>query len=222
MGVPATSIKLNADIYGTANGGSAPGTVSLKDVAGGQYDVFDGGSKGYNGWGQDAGNGGVNRIYGLSAKTTGFAMDDFAGLEYYYDNSAYKIAAQLNNSLAVATPPNPPNDVDVSVEFYSYNLSQLYASNISSANEGGGSSNFDVTNGTGGEPILATGYWQVVVTLNGAVGGNCTITINGNVKANSVAVGTGPNTLDYLTYGAEAAAATGGGFIGFQVQVDVF
>ena len=224
MAVPGSNIGIY-DIYSEANGGTPGTSVSFETLAG--YDFFQGPSWlnniGFNAWGQ-ATSAGANRIYGLGVSTSGpYKIKDFANLVYFYDNSSYKIECQVNNSLSPSPPPNPPNDIDVTVYLYdnsnSYNYITAGSGNVP---EGGGSTTYDVTNGGGGEPILAQGYWAIDVNYNGIFSGTCDITINGNAKATGQSIFPGINSFSWSTFGSEAVASTGGGFIGLQIQVDVY
>jgi len=225
MAVPGSNIKINGDIYAEANSGGTSTDVSFVNLA--EYSFFDGpsgaGTISYNGWGQDSA-GGANRIYGLSINTSGpYQVVDFANLTYFYENSSYKIECQANNSLSPSPPPNPPNDITVTVYMYDNSNSYQYVTGGSGGvPEGGGSTTYDATNGGGGEPILAIGYWYIEVNYLGVFSGTCDITINGTAKATGQGISPGINSFSWSTFGSEAIAATGGGFTGLQIQVDVY
>ena len=225
MALPNTDIKLS-EIYWEAQfgGGSGnPGSpISFKELASASY--FDGPNGdsiiAYNAWGQSTLSG-ANRIYNLSAKTADYSMGDFRDLTYFYENSSYKIGANVNNNYSPSVPPNPPNDIDVTVTFYDSNGSYPYAQgNSGPVPEGGGNSNFDVTVGGGNEPILAVGYWEIEVTANGF--GICDININGTAVVTTGPLNPGSNIFNWGSYQSVNAAFTSQGYEGFYVEINAF
>ena len=219
MAVSGSNITVS-NIYSEANGSSATDIV-FNDVA--SYSYFDGpngdNTVSYNGWGLGTA-GGQNRIYQTSFLSTDIPMSDFANLVYFYDQSTYQITLNVNNNLPAATPPTPTNDIGVDIYLKSFNGTYQYLmGNSGTINENGGTSGpIDVS--TSSTPIFANAFWFIDINLLGVVGGNATITINGNVAANSVAVSPGPNSLDWNTYGSGSAGSTGG-FVGLAFDVTV-
>jgi hypothetical protein len=179
-----------------------------------------------NNWGVHEGSG-ANRIYGLAAKTSSYAMGDYSGLTYYYDNSTFQVTLEVTNSLApLPFPPNPPgsNDANVNIELWDSGFSYQYLLGGGMAAENGGtygpSSVSQLT-----DPIIFRGYWKVNVGGVGPMfgGGSCDILINGNTKVTGGAVAAGPggSTFDSVTYGTEDVASYGG-YTGLFFKVRIF
>jgi len=227
MAVPTSNIALT-DIYGEANGGYSSGQVSILSQSFFSYFAGPNGNNSisFNSWGEGEGSGG-NRIYGLSAKTTNYAMGDFSGLTYFYDNSTYQVTLFSTNNLAPKPfPPNPPgsNDVNVNVELWDSSFTYQYVAGGGMVTENGGTfgpNSISTTN----SPIIFRGYWKV--TVAGAspmfAGGSCNISINGSAKVTGGAVSAGPggSMFDSITYGTEDVAAFGG-FTGLYFDITVF
>lgn len=225
MAVPSSNITVTS-IWDEANTPTSIGTdVSFGDLAG--YSYFDGpagaSTVGYNGWGQNSA-GGVDRIYGLSvaAGPGPYNFGAFQNLVYFYDNSTYAVKITVNNNIAAATPPDPPNDVDCTVNLYDNSNTYSYVFGSSgNATEGGGQAVADITTGLGNEPILAVGYWSLGLSTLGNAAASADVTINGTSKVTGYSLSAGLNTIDWVAYGAEAIGNTGT-FVGLDIVVDCY
>lgn len=227
MAVPVTNISMSS-IYGEANGGYTSGELSLISQSFFSYFAGPNGSNSitYNAWGVGEGSGG-NRIYGLSAKTTDYGMNDYSGLTYFYDNSTFQVTLEVTNSLApLPFPPNPPgsNDANVNIELWDSGFSYQYLLGGGMAPENGGTYGPTSVSQTN-DPIIFRGYWKVNVGGAGPMfgGGSCDIVINGNTKVTGGAIAAGPggSTFDSTTYGTEDVASYGG-YTGLFFKVRIF
>ena len=228
MAVPSSNISLATNVYGEANGGYSSGEVSLTDVSFFSYFAGPNGTNsiGYNAWGVGE-NTGLNRIYGTTYHSSGnYAINDFAGLTYFYDNSTYQVTLSVTNNKTNPPPfpPGPPvdNAVNVNIELWGQAFSYQYMSGGGMAQAPGtyGPSSVSQTN----DPIIAIGYWKVTVGGAGPLfaGGSCNISINGTSKVSGGSVPSGPGgaTFDSGTYGTENVASYGG-FTGLYFEVTV-
>jgi hypothetical protein len=227
MTLPTSDISMSA-IWSEANSPYSSGQLSLLTMSFFSYFAGPNGSNSQtdNNWGMHEGSG-ANRIYGLAAKTSSYAMGDYSGLTYYYDNSTFQVTLEVTNSLApLPFPPNPPgsNDANVNIELWDSGFSYQYLLGGGMAAENGGtygpSSVSQLT-----DPIIFRGYWKVNVGGVGPMfgGGSCDILINGNTKVTGGAVAAGPggSTFDSVTYGTEDVASYGG-YTGLFFKVRIF
>jgi hypothetical protein len=237
MAVPTSNISITS-IYSEANGGS-PGSGSNTN-AGNLFKLsyFEGPPFGstisYSAWGEYGNTSGANRIYGLSAKNTNNAFSDFSGLTYYYDNSTYKVAARIRNSLQPPPfppfPPTPANANDVVVEVWLYDSTTTYAYIASgginaNATIGGFDQTTTISTTTPQTPIIAIGYWEVRVTTNQFFpAGSKTIQIdlNGTNYVNTSIAANGATTYSFSTYGTVNIGSTGQGYTGVYFDINVF
>ena len=213
MAVPTSNIALT-DIYAESNGGYSSGEVSMLSQSFFSYFAGPNGSNSvaFNAWGEGEGSG-LNRIYGLSAKTSNYAFQDFSGKTYFYDNTTFQVTLLVTNNLPPpTTPPDPPdlNDVNVSVELWGSGFSYQYLA--------GGSGTVSSNGGTFGpnsisqtdDPIIFRGYWKVLIGGGNPMfpGGSADLSINGNSKftGQTVAASPGVTTFDSATYGTEDVA----------------
>ena len=228
MAVPSSNISLANNVYGEANGGYSSGQVSLTDVSFFSYFAGPNGSNSisYNAWGVGE-NTGLNRIYGTTYHSSGdYAINDFAGLTYFYDNSTYQVTLNVTNNKTNPPPfPPPPvdNAVNVNIELWGEAFSFQYMAGGGMAMAPGTYGPSAVSQPTG-DPIIFRGYWKVTVT--GAnpsfAGGTCNISINGTSKVSGGSIPGGPGgaTFDSSTYGTEDVASYGG-FTGLYFDVTV-
>ena len=226
MTVPTSSIKFS-DIWSEANGAYSSGLLSLNTMSFFSYFAGPNGSNSQtdNNWGMHEGSG-ANRIYGLAAKTSSYAIGDYSGLTYFYDNSTFQVTLAVTNNKTnpPPAPPAPPvlNDVNVNVELWDSSFTYQYLSGGGMAAAPGtyGPSAVSMTS----DPIIFRGYWKVTVT--GAnpsfAGGTANLSINGIVffTGQGVAAGSGGTTFDSTTFGTADVAAFGG-FTGLYFDVTV-
>ena len=232
MAVPTSSIALTA-IYGEANSGYSSGQVSILSQSFFSYFAGPNGSNSisYNAWGEGEGSG-ANRIYGLSAKTTNYAMGDFSGLTYFYDQSSYACILNVNNNLGPSVPfPPPPTDTnvqDVNLTFRdSSNTYQYLAGStgtVISLGNGGGNASADVSQPT--SPLIRTAYWTITVGSSPQFpGATADLTVNGNsiFTGQAISAGPTPTTFDFTTWGSIVMAASYGGTVaGFYFDLTIY
>jgi hypothetical protein len=233
MAVPTSNYGINA-IYTEANGGSGT-NIKVSDLFKKSYFEGPTGSStiSYNAWGEYGSTSGADRIYGLSAKNTNNAWSDFSGLTYFYDNSTYKAAARIRNSLQAPPfppfPPTPPNSNDVVVEIWLYDSTKTYSYIVTGAiNANATVGGYDQTTTISAtiNPIIAIGYWEVRVTTNQFFPpGNKTISIdiNGSSYVGSTSLAANAaTTYSYSTYGTVNIGSTGQGYTGVYFDIQIF
>jgi len=234
MAVPTSNIGINA-IYTEANGGGpgAGSSIAVSDLFKKSY--FEGptniGTISYNAWGEYGNTSGANRIYGLSAKNTNNSFGDFSGLVYFYDNSTYKVAARIRNTLQPPPfppfPPTPSNANDIVVEAWLYDSTGTYpyvSSGAINANAQAGGYDQTSTVSATNNPIIAIGYWNVRITTNQffpAGGKNVNISLNGTNYVNTTINANGATSYDYVTYGTVNIGSTGQGYTGVYFDIVV-
>jgi hypothetical protein len=215
-------------IWSEANSPYSTGQLSLLTMSFFSYFAGPNGSNSQtdNNWGMHEGTG-SNRIYGLTAKTSSYAIGDYSGLTYYYDNSTYQVTLAVTNNLTnpPPSPPAPPvfNDVNVNVELWDSSFSYQYLGGGGMATAPGtyGPSAVSMTS----DPIIFRGYWKV--TVAGAnpsfAGGTANLSINGIVffTGQGVAAGSGGTTFTSTTFGtADVASYLGLTGLYFDVTVN--
>jgi len=232
MAVPTSDIAIS-NIYSTANGGS-PGSgsnIAVSDLFKKSYFQGPGpigsGTISYRAWGQYGSTNGADRIYGLSAKNIDNNFSDFSGLTYYYDNSSYKVAANIQNTRqGPPYPPFPLYDNNVGVEIWLYDSTGTYAyisSGSITATVPNYNQTFTLSDPTGNSPIIAIGYWVVRFTVNNTFpGGGATVSISINGTSyvtGQNAASNGQTTFSYTGSGSAAVASTGQGYTGLYFAI---
>lgn len=227
MAVPSSNIRMT-DIYQEANVGSPPSDLAVSDLFLKSYfeSIPFGGALPYNAWGQYGSSNGADRIYGLSASSSNNNFNQFANKVYFYDNSTYGNYADIINNLPPpTTPPDPPDKNDLQFNCYlkdstgTYTYSQFQTLLVSN----GGSASQIFSNTT--EPILAVGYWEVIVTpTSGQFGGglidiylNNTAYVSGGI-INAI----GPTTFNFGTYGSVNQGSSSSGYIGVYFDIQAY
>jgi hypothetical protein len=234
MAVPTSNIGINA-IYTEANGGgpSSSSDTKVSDLFKKSYFEGPTGSStiSYNAWGEYGSTSGADRIYGLSSKNTNNSFGDFSGLVYFYDNSTYKVASRIRNSLQPPPfppfPPTPANANDIVVEVWLYDSTGTYpyiSSGAINANAQTGGYDQTSTVSATNNPIIAIGYWKVRITTNQffpAGGKNVNISLNGTNYVNTTINANGATSYDYVTYGTVNIGSTGQGYTGVYFDIVV-
>ncbi len=225
MAVPSSNIGMS-NIYGEANfGGSPPSDLAVSDLFLKSYfesNAF-GGSLTYNAWGRYGNTSGADRIYGLTASNTNLSFNAFANKVYFYDNSTYANYVDVVNNLVAPSPPNPPDENDLTVFCYLWDSSKSYIYSQFQGNIfAGGSASQIFSNTT--EPILARAYWEVIIQpISGSFGGTtCNISINNTSKVSGGTVNAaGATSFDWQTYGDEPQASSSSGYIGTYFDISI-
>ena len=229
MALPTTNISLG-DIYAEPNGATAA-NIKASEIL--KLTYFEGPPFGstiaFSAWGQYGNTAGADRIYGLTGSNDNNALGDFRGLAYYYDNSSYKVAARIiNNKQNPPFPPPPPvynNNIAIEINLYDSTTTDKYviSGSIPAGSQSDNTNN--ITSGVGNEPIIAIGYWEVIVTINEAfpAGGSIDVTINGTSYVSSGLSSNSQTTFRWNDTGATAApvSSTGQGYDGLYFVVTV-
>jgi len=229
MALPTTNISLG-DIYAEPNGATAA-NIKASEIL--KLTYFEGPPFGstiaFSAWGQYGNTAGADRIYGLTGSNNNNALGDFRGLAYYYDNSSYKVAARIiNNKQNPPFPPPPPvynNNIAIEINLYDSTTTDKYviSGSIPAGSQSDNTNN--ITSGVGNEPIIAIGYWEVIVTINEAfpAGGSIDVTINGTSYVSSGLSSNSQTTFRWNDTGATAApvSSTGQGYDGLYFVVTV-
>lgn len=220
MALPSTNLGVS-DIFYQANPLLSGITdLSFSDIA--EYSYFDGpngaNTQPYNYWGEDGtiGAGGLNRIFGTTARADNFPMGDFRGLTYFYDNSNFLVKVDFTNNLPANAPfPPPPtnNDVGIDAQLLDSTLTLQYGVGSGNQNVQTNGGNYNATISQTTSPIIFRGYWKVTISPSAQLVSNALvdITINGTAKVTNGTVNAGPTptSFDSATYGTEDVASNG-------------
>jgi hypothetical protein len=230
MAVPTTNVSLG-DIYSEPNGATAANTKASEIM---KLTYFQGpgpignGDVSFRSWGQYGNTAGSDRIYGLTAGNVNNAFGDFRGLTYYYDNSSYKISADVENTKQPPPgPPSPPYNNDIVVEINLYDSTNTYQYALSGAINVPfqSTSTGNTVSSASTSPIIALGYWEVKVTNNNSFppGGSIDIQINGTNYGGGGIPDSAQTTFRWDDVGATAApiASTGQGYDGLYFDITV-
>ena len=225
MPVPSSNINMT-DIFDEANSGFPPNDLAASDLFKKSYFEGPNGSFniGFNGWGQYGATSGADRIYLITASNTNNNFNQFAALNYFFDNTTYANYVDIVNNLPTpSTPPDPPdlNDITVVCKLYDSTGTYFYSqfSQLITA-QGSVSQIFSLTT----EPMIAIGYWEVIFQpQSGQFGGTtCNININNTGKVSGGTINAaGATTFDWNTYGSEAMASSSSGYIGYYFDISI-
>lgn len=224
MAVPSSNIKMS-DIYGEANAGFPPSDLAASDLFKRSYFEGPNGSNtiSFNGWGQYGATSGADRTYLINAGNTNNNFYQFAALQYYFDNIVYANYVDLVNNLVAPSPPNPPDENDLQVYCYLWDSTKTYLySQFQTLLFAGGSASQIFSNTT--EPMIAIGYWEVIIQpVSGGFGGTtCNININNTGKVSGGTVNaTGATSFDWQTYGSEPFNSSSSGYEGFYFDISI-
>lgn len=225
MPVPSSNINIT-DIFDEANTGTSPPTdLAASDLFKKSYFEGPQGSVtiGYNAWGQFGATSGADRIYLITASNTNNNFNQFAALNYFYDNTVYANYVDIVNNLPTPVSPAPPfeNDITVTCKLYDSTGTYVYSqfSQLITA-LGSVSQIFSLTV----EPMIAIGYWEVTFQpFSGSFGGTtCNININNTGKVTGGTINAaGVTTFDWNTYGSEPFANSSSGYEGYYFDISI-
>lgn len=225
MPVPSSNISIT-DIFDEANNVTPPSDLAASDLFKRSYFEGPNGNNTitYNAWGQYGNSSGANRIYLISASDTNNNFNQFAALNYFFDNTIYANYVDVVNNLVAPSPPAPPNENDLNVicRLYDSTKTYIYSQFQQQINANGSASQiFSLVT----EPMIAVGYWEVEIQpISGFFGGTtCNIDINqiGKVSGGTVNA-VGPTIFDWQTYGDEDMAfSSASGYEGYYFDISI-
>lgn len=224
MPVPSSNINLT-DIYDEANNSFPPSDLAVSDLFKKSYFQGPSGNSniGFNAWGQFGATSGADRIYLISASNTNNNFNQFAALNYFFDNTIYANYVDVINNLSPPPPPAPPFDNDINVTCRLYDSTQTYVYSSFTAlltANGSVSQIFSLTT----EPMIAIGYWEVEFQpFSGGFGGTtCNININNTLKVSGGTINaSGQTFFDWQTFGSEPMASSSSGFEGIYFDISI-
>jgi hypothetical protein len=184
-------------------------------------------------WGLDGTSSGADAIYGLTPTSGQFSLDQFKGLQYYFDGSPFDITYEFINNLNPPPGPfPPPNANDVTIEFVitdsalNYSIfgppgntpPNFFLSFGMPANTSSGSAQIP---GFSPDqfPLVRDVYWIVRASCDVFFGGGAlSIEINGTGVLNS-GLSPGFNDFDYTVAGAASGLTNSTGIhLAFDVR----
>jgi hypothetical protein len=224
MPVPSSNINIT-DIYDEANNDTPPSDLAASDLFKKSYFEGPNGSFniGFNGWGQYGATSGADRSYLITASNTNNNFNQFAALNYFFDNVTYANYVDVVNNLAPPPFPAPPFENDITVICRLYDSTKTYVySQFQALIVGNGSASqiFSLTT----EPMIAVGYWQVEFQpFSGSFGGTtCNININNTGKVSGGTINaTGATIFDWQTYGSEPMDSSSSGYEGIYFDISI-
>ncbi len=114
--ISTTNVALSE--LNTAPGGSTYSNMRFANLARPGWNEGPLGSSAFANytWGLDGNSGGADAIYGLTPTSGQFSLNQFKGLQYYFDGSTFDIKDRWQNNLGIPGPPTPPTANDISIE----------------------------------------------------------------------------------------------------------
>ena len=210
----------------TAPGGSINSDMGFANLARPGWSEGTKGSNAFNNytWGLDGTSAGADAIYGLTPTSGQFSLNQFKGLQYYFDGTTFDITYEFANTLP--TPPGPlppPNSNDVMIDFVIGDSALNYSIDGGSGTPLGWQFTFQMNSGTSQSasqipgfqadqyPLVRDVYWIMRANCDPFFGGGTLdLQINGTSVLN-VGLNPGVNDFDYTVGGAASGLTNGTG-----------
>jgi hypothetical protein len=114
--ISTTNVALSE--LNTAPGGSTYSDMRFQNLARPGWNEGPLGSNAFTNytWGLNGNSSGADAIYGLTPTSGQFSLNQFKGLQYYFDGSTFNIKDRWQNNLIPPPPPQPPSANDISIE----------------------------------------------------------------------------------------------------------